>query len=627
MVAFASLPIGAFALAVGAVTGSDLRIWGVTTVVMFAAARAQLSMGRPHPPALMAIGSTVLMLGTMVSDPDAVPAIAAGVLAVGLAVIMAFSPSKRSVPYVVWITTTTGVTLWWGHRSWSFLVGFAALTIAVAIAWFVLRAAGNALWKAERRYRQIFENASYGLVVCDVDLGIVTVNERASRAFSQNRADLVGQPVSMVLPDIELIAGIAAARDATPITSVGRRRDGSEFPVELTANNLDTDGESLCLVSVRDISEQVSAERRARRGERVYRDLFESVPIGLYRTAPEGEILDANPALAHILGYGSVGHLLGTNTKAIFADAADRERQTDELDNTEGAVRSELRLRRSDGRIIWVRDRARAVRDAEGRVVRYEGAIQDVTDEHHAIARLEREIRSKTELVAAVSHELRTPLTAVLGFIELLVEDRHQPSEERGEYLRLASEQANELAFLIEDLLTSAHLEHDELVVSPGTVDLWDTVAAAIAALGSRTDLEITSSVEPGLFACCDPRRVRQILRNLLSNAISHGAPPVRLSGSTRAGTVEITVTDHGPGIRSDAAERVFDAFFRGHDAKTTPNSIGIGLAVSRRLARVMDGDLTYQRQGDVTRFVLTLPAAGVDGRSGEGTDSEAAVA
>lgn len=626
VVAYATLPAGAFAVLVGAATGTDLRAWAVSTSVVFLAAVAQLWLRKPHPPILMVVAATVLMVAARFFEHDAIPPIAAGVLTVGLAVTVVFAPTLRSLPYVVWITVMTCITLWWEHRSWPYVVGLVALCISVTIGWVVLRTASRQLWQAERRYRGLFESAGDGLIAVDADHRIVLANDRACRALGAPAEELAGKPVSDVLPGSGRLLELPP--EPKPFETLGRRTDGTEFPVELTTSTLEANGESLWLASIHDISDRVRAERRARRGERVYRDLFESVPVGLYRTSPAGRILDANPALADILGFDRLEDLVGANARDLFADPEDRDDQLEKLDATQGALRSELRFRRRDGQVIWVRDRARAVRDPGGSVVLYEGAIQDITDEHRAMARLEQEIKSKTELVAAVSHELRTPLTGVLGFIDLLMQEARSDDDEQREYLQLASQQANELAFLIEDLLTSAHIEHDELVVTAASVDLWESVATAVEALGSQADVDVTSSIDPGLTVWCDPIRVRQIIRNLLANALAHGQPPIHVSGGCSVdGCVELVVADHGEGIRPGMDEQVFEAFFRGYDAKTRPGSIGLGLAVSRRLARVMGGDLHYRRRGDLTEFVIRLPATEVDGRSGKGTDSEAAVA
>jgi PAS domain S-box-containing protein len=394
---------------------------------------------------------------------------------------------------------------------------------------------------------------------------------------------------------------------AAPVPFDAVARTGDEVPIELIVTTVDGEDEPLLLATLRDVSLRVEAEKRAHVGERDYRDLFDGVPVGLYRTEPNGTILDANPALAEILGFSRPEDLIGRNARALFADPDDRSQQVDRLTSETTAINSDIRLRRVDGTVIWARDRTRAVRDHDGRVTIYEGALQDITEERLALEQLEQEIRAKADLIASVSHELRTPLTAVVGFIDVLRDGAALSGDERNEYLAHAAEQATELSLLIEDLLTSAHIEHDELVVVPAEVDVAASVATAKDAVARTRIGDVDLVVPDGLVAWADPTRVRQIVRNLIGNALIHGTPPVIVSASANADTIEVVVTDHGKGVAPEHGERIYESFFRGADAVTRPASIGLGLAVSRRLARLMGGDLSHRRVEGCTQFVLTL--------------------
>jgi diguanylate cyclase (GGDEF)-like protein/PAS domain S-box-containing protein len=112
-----------------------------------------------------------------------------------------------------------------------------------------------------------------------------------------------------------------------------------------------------------------------------YRSLFESIPIGLYITTPEGRILDANPALVHMLGYPSKDALLGVRVADLYEDPSDRERQRSLFENEDVLHNYETRLVRQDGQRIWVRDSCRAIQDATGKIRRYEGSLEDTTEQ------------------------------------------------------------------------------------------------------------------------------------------------------------------------------------------------------------------------------------------------------
>jgi len=149
---------------------------------------------------------------------------------------------------------------------------------------------------------------------------------------------------------------------------------------------------------------RAAERRRLREAEVRYQRLFERVPVGLYRTAPDGRILDANPALAQMLGCGDPQTLLGVNAADFYLDPEDRRREQALLER-EGVVRGfEMRLRRCDGTVIWVRDTVRAVCDAEGRVLYYEGSLEDITEwkrTEEALRESEERFRALTEQALA----------------------------------------------------------------------------------------------------------------------------------------------------------------------------------------------------------------------------------
>ena len=224
--------------------------------------------------------------------------------------------------------------------------------------------------------------------------------------------------------------------------------------------------------------------------------------------------------------------------------------------------------------------------------------------------RLEELIRSKDEFLAAVSHELRTPLTTVVGLAEEL-RDRADDftSGERQEFNTLIAEQGLEMANLVEDLLVAARADAGGVEVAAGPVDLTKEIARVVSAVRTRRAISIAAEGE--CVAIADALRVRQILRNLLLNAVRYGGPEVRAECTSDSVRVTVRISDDGPHIDEGLRERIFEPYQRAHEEPTQPSSVGLGLTVSRRLARLMGGDLTYRREGDRNVFRLSLPAAG----------------
>jgi signal transduction histidine kinase len=228
--------------------------------------------------------------------------------------------------------------------------------------------------------------------------------------------------------------------------------------------------------------------------------------------------------------------------------------------------------------------------------------IRRETEEIEALA------RSKDELIASVSHELRTPLTAILGFAEVLRSaSDNLPSSERNDLLELIVRESEDVTGIVEDLLAAARAEIGKLMVTRVEVNLRAQVAQVLEGRVDPPGGSIEVSADP-VRAWGDPARVRQIIRNLISNATRHGGEHCWIRICASPSTATLTVRDDGPGVPDADAEAIFDPYHTATGEKTRPGSVGLGLTLSRRLARLMGGDLTYRRQDEQTIFELTLP-------------------
>lgn len=222
-------------------------------------------------------------------------------------------------------------------------------------------------------------------------------------------------------------------------------------------------------------------------------------------------------------------------------------------------------------------------------------------------------LSSKDRFVATVSHELRTPLAAVVGFSELLKDGglEKMDTEERDEIINTIADQASDLASIVEDLLVIARADHGTLAAVAVPVDVAAQCRQVIERISSPSNVPI--QVAPGAHtvrALADPGRVRQIIRNLLANASSYGGSDIRVAVEADDDIVSVRVSDNGQGVPPAQTERIFEAYQRAHEAGPTTGSLGLGLSVSRTLARHMGGDLRYRRAGGITTFDLQLPTA-----------------
>lgn len=214
---------------------------------------------------------------------------------------------------------------------------------------------------------------------------------------------------------------------------------------------------------------------------------------------------------------------------------------------------------------------------------------------------------AKETFLAGVSHEVRGPLTAMMGFIELARDDSIAMTEERGPMLQAAMQQADEVLILIEDLLAAARAESGTLTVAKVRVDLQAQIAQVKEGLSpaqhDALDARVTEAVALG-----DPARIRQILRNLVSNAFRYGGEKIRIRAFSEGEKVILVVEDDGEGIPAEDRAQVFDPFGQSASRREVADSVGIGLHVSRQLAELMSGRLSYRFEDGWSVFTLTLP-------------------
>jgi signal transduction histidine kinase len=267
----------------------------------------------------------------------------------------------------------------------------------------------------------------------------------------------------------------------------------------------------------------------------------------------------------------------------------------------------EKRYVKADGTVIWARVGLSMVSDHHGKPSYLIAQVEDVTERREQRERLEDLVRSKDEFVASVSHELRTPLTAVVGSTQLLRENDGLSDEDKAELVDLLASQSMEVANIVEDLLVAARSDIGTVAVSPRLFSLTEAVNSVVAALPAPDRLRVRVDEIPET-AWADPARVRQILRNLLSNAVRYGGSHITVRSATGDSCVRLEVCDDGPQIPPDYQARIFEPYERAHEAGSQPSSVGLGLTISRQLARLMDGDLGYRWTYGQSVFVLDLP-------------------
>ena len=347
---------------------------------------------------------------------------------------------------------------------------------------------------------------------------------------------------------------------------------------------------------------------RTRRQEQEVTEVLDAVDFGVIRISADGSTSVANDA------HGRLQRAVRTDGTQVpaFRDDALTALPRDELP-LERARRGEV----FDGEIVWFgepdADRqalsvtTRRLTDSAGRDAGAVVVSRDVTAELSAL-------RARDELVASVSHELRTPLTSILGFLDLAIEDPDLPDRIRSN-LDVAERNAERLLRIVGDILaaSSSSSAAVEVSLTPRALDAADIVNASVEALSTRaTDRGVTIDTEgvAGATVWADPLRLRQVVDNLLANAIAYNRDggSVHLGTTTDGRSTWIFVRDTGRGMGEPERARLFERYYRAGGSRAS--GTGLGLAISRDIVRAHGGEIAVRSSpGAGSTFIVRLPA------------------
>ena len=381
--------------------------------------------------------------------------------------------------------------------------------------------------------------------------------------------------------------------------------------------------------TVQDVTDLVAEEQNLRDDARVDRGMFEHATWGIFQTTENGHYLAANPALARMYGYASPEELLAGLTdigRQLYVDPRRRDEFV-RLMKEKGAVSGfESQIYRRDGVAIWISESCREVRTALGRLLYYEGTVEEITrrkraEEELKVAKEQAEAANtaKSSFLANMSHELRTPLNVVVGFAEILQGELFGPLGDARyrDYAANIAASAKHLLGVINNILDLAKIEAGQLALDEQEVDIGNIVAisarlVADAARHGGLALEVFGP-ESEIAVRADPTKLKQILLNLLSNAIKFTPAGRRVTLSARranGGAVELRVADQGIGMTADETITALQPFQQIDNRLTRRyEGTGLGLTVTKSLVELHGGRLTIESvPGEGTIVTATLP-------------------
>jgi PAS domain S-box-containing protein len=518
---------------------------------------------------------------------------------------------------------------------------------------------GPAFQPSDRVFRSLVELAPKALMMIDREGTILLINSQTEKLFGYGRDELLGEKIEILVPE-RFREGHVAEReryfqypDVRPmgvgLTFSGRRKDGQEFPVEISLTPLDGDDGPLAAAWVRDVTDRKRMEVR-------YRTLVEGIPAVTFMAAlDEGDNeFYVSPQIEVMLGFTQEEWLGDPFLWYRQLHPDDRQRWGTEFARTCGSgvnFRSEYRFISRDGREVWVHGEARVVRDEQGRPLFLQGIAFDITDSKRAeqalmqsAEELERKVRERTSelqdatlraelasrarasFLANMSHEIRTPLNAVIGFADLLRRGADSDKAERMEWLDTIHSSGKHLLALINDILDLSKVDAGKLTVetvacSPG--EIINEVCSILRAKAEEKGLRLEAAFDGPMPRTIqsDPTRFRQVLMNVAGNAIKFtptGYVRVRARLSRPAAEppkLVVEISDTGIGIPTDKLETIFDPFTQADSSITRQyGGTGLGLAISRRLAEQLGGGITVESEvGRGTTFICQFGVGSLD--------------